>query len=191
MLRTPIKHHAHCAPRSVLIMPLLPIGDKVFFKKFIMRFLAGLILLAGLTVARADDARHSAAHAAPTTDRNESIVISRSTCDWCQWIAETPNFRIYWCPATGNVRRFASKCERLAAVSQEWWLGQDAERAWTPKCDVVVHRGVTEYVACLGNGSEATSGSATIRLDEGRVVLHGLTCGSMRPTGFPRACRTN
>ena len=137
-----------------------------------MRLIAGLVLLAGSSAALADDSDHAASRV--SSDHKVAIVISPAPCDWCHWIAETTNFRIYWCPAEGNLPRFAAKCERLAAVSKDWWLGRDSQRAWTPKCDVVVHRGVAEYVSCLGPGSQATSGCATIRLDEGRIVMRRI-----------------
>jgi hypothetical protein len=140
-----------------------------------MRSIATLILLASFSAAYARGADGPAVPpSAPPANAKASVVISPSPVDWCHSIAETPNFRIYWCPATGNVRRFAAKCERLAAASKEWWLGKESTHPWTPKCEVVVHRGVAEYVTCLGPGSEATSGCATIRLDSGHVVMRRI-----------------
>jgi hypothetical protein len=140
-----------------------------------MRSIVTLILTAGLWAASALGADGPASPVTQaSTARPSAIVLSRATCGWCQWIAETPNFRIYWCPADGNLRRFAAKCERLAAASKQWWLREETARAWTPKCDVVVHRGAAEYVACLGLEAQATSGCATIRLDDGRVVMRRI-----------------
>jgi hypothetical protein len=135
-----------------------------------MRLFVATLLLAGFTLVRAEAAEPTSS----ASGRDSSIVVNPSSVDWCQWIVDTPNFRIYWCPATGDVRPFAAQCERLAAISRRRWLGKESAQRWLPKCDVVVHRGVTEYVACLGPGSQATSGCATIRLDEGRVVLRRI-----------------
>jgi hypothetical protein len=139
-----------------------------------MRLFVATLLLAGFTLVRAEAADPSVALTPRASDRGSSIVVNPSSVDWCQWIVDTPNFRIYWCPPTGDVRSFAAKCERLAAVSRRRWLGKESAQRWSPKCDVVVHRGVAEYVASLGPGGQATSGCATIRLDEGRVVLRRI-----------------
>lgn len=86
----------------------------------------------------------------------------------------TPNFRIHWCAAAGDVRALADRCERLAAASKETWLTADRRAAWVPQCDVIVHPDTADYVQCLGAGSEQTSGCATIRLQDGRVVLRRI-----------------
>jgi hypothetical protein len=72
------------------------------------------------------------------------------------------------------VRALALRCEQLAATSKGTWLRNGRLGDWSPKCDVVVHPQVTEYVQALGPGSEQTTGCATIRLDGGRVVLRRI-----------------
>ena len=74
----------------------------------------------------------------------------------------------------GRTARLAERCEQLAAASKETWLGKARSTVWMPQCDVVVHSDVAEYVECLGSGSEQTSGCATIRLEEGRVVVRRI-----------------
>jgi hypothetical protein len=89
-------------------------------------------------------------------------------------VASTANFRISWSAPEQSVRELALRCEQLAATSKGTWLGKGCLGDWTPKCDVVVHSRVTEYVQALGPGSEQTTGCATIRLDGGRVVLRRI-----------------
>jgi hypothetical protein len=89
-------------------------------------------------------------------------------------VASTPNFRISWAAPEESVRELALRCEQLAAVARGAWLGKGGLGNWTPKCDVVVHSHVTQYVQSLGPGSEQTTGAATIRLDGGRVVLRRI-----------------
>jgi len=62
----------------------------------------------------------------------------------------------------------------LAATTKESWLGKQPSQPWVPKCDVVVHPHVAEYVQALGPGSQQTSGCATIQLDQGRVVARRI-----------------
>jgi hypothetical protein len=62
----------------------------------------------------------------------------------------------------------------MTAAAQAAWLAVGPARAWTPKCEIVVHHEVGDYVAYLGPGSEQTSGCATIRLDQGHVVMRRI-----------------
>jgi hypothetical protein len=43
-----------------------------------------------------------------------------------------------------------------------------------PQCEIVVHRDLPDYVAYLGPASQQTSGCATIRIDQGRVVMRRI-----------------
>jgi hypothetical protein len=84
-------------------------------------------------------------------------------------VQETANFRI-WSPATfKEAAKLPTACEELRRHLCETWLdgvGDD----WSPKCDVIVHSTVTEYVQVLGAGSEQSSGCATIEVEPGRVT---------------------
>jgi hypothetical protein len=137
----------------------------------------GAILLAAVcTLARAGNADSSAARPGKITSGDPSaITLRRSSCpcgNCC--VAVTPNFRIFWCAPENNLRELAERCERLAAASKESWLRKQPSQPWVPKCDVVVHPHVAEYVQALGPGSQQTSGCATIQLDQGRVVARRI-----------------
>jgi hypothetical protein len=95
------------------------------------------------------------------------------SCPSCL-IAETTSFRILWCAAENDVRELAAMCERLSAQSTFEWLNASKPVAWTPLCDIVVHTTSTDYVACMGPQSAQTSGCATIRIDQGRVVMRRI-----------------
>jgi hypothetical protein len=143
-----------------------------------MRIFFGLLLLVGLASARANAADASSADQPQNTNRLDgtSIAICRSACaSGSFWIAESPNFRIFWCgPDATDLRELAETCERSASALRERWLGGQSHQSWVPKCDVVVHRGVAEYLRCLGPGSEQTSGCSTIQFDQGRVIARRL-----------------
>ena len=56
----------------------------------------------------------------------------------------------------------ADACEAAPSRQlQETWLGKVADD-WSPRCDIVLHRTVAGYVRELGNGSQNSSGCATI-----------------------------
>ena len=137
-----------------------------------MRYFFGILLLVGCHWAYADDIVRSDAQ--PRSDHvgdSSSIALHRFSDVGGEWgIAETPNFRIYSCASDKKLRQLADDCERLGASLKDSWLSREFSRRWVPKCDVVIHVGVGEYVQCLGPGSEHTSGCSTIQFDRGRVV---------------------
>jgi hypothetical protein len=100
-------------------------------------------------------------------------ICRNRSCPSCL-IAETTNFRILWCAAENDVRELAAMCERLSAQSRFERLNASKPVAWTPLCDIVVHTTSTDYVACMGPQSAQTSGCATIRIDQGRVVMRRI-----------------
>jgi hypothetical protein len=141
-----------------------------------VRFIGAILLAAACTLVRAGEADTSAERSGKTASGEPSaITLHRSACpcgNCC--VAVTPNFRIFWCTTENDLRELAERCERLAAASKESWLGKQPFRPWVPKCDVVVHPHVAEYVQALGPGSQQTSGCATIQLDQGRVVARRI-----------------
>jgi hypothetical protein len=143
-----------------------------------MRIFFGLLLLVGCASARASGA-DTCSTALPQHANVRDCAPIAICCSYSAsgpfWIAESPNFRIcrYGSDAT-HLSELAETCERTAAVLRERWLGKQSHEQWVPKCDVVVHRGVAEYVQCLGPGSEGTSGCSTIQFDQGRVVSRRL-----------------
>jgi hypothetical protein len=141
-----------------------------------VRVIPVVLLLVGSTLVRAADddrADMPSAKRASTMSSGVRIVRSTSGGEACS-LAESPNFRIYWSTEESELRALAERCERLAAGSKEAWLGKTRAVLWTPKCDIVVHSQTAEYVQSLGPGSEQTSGCATIRLEQGRVVVRQI-----------------
>jgi hypothetical protein len=100
-------------------------------------------------------------------------VYRHPSCASCL-IAETANFRILWCAADDDVRDLAQMCERLSTQAKTAWLSAANAATWAPQCDIVVHSTTADYTACMGPQSAQTSGCATIRIDQGRVVLRRI-----------------
>ena len=89
-------------------------------------------------------------------------------------VAQTANFRIQWSASAEEVRALAATCERLLAQSKASWLGAAKSSVWVPQCEIVVHGDSAAYVACLGPQSAQTSGCATLRIEQGHVVLRRI-----------------
>jgi len=137
-----------------------------------MRFVIAAFLFSMATMSNADDAD---ARGKTTSGECTAIVLVPSSAgEGNCWIAQTPSFRIAWRTSESNLRELAAECERLAATEKERWLGKECSPQWLPKCNVVVHPDLAAYVQCLGTGSEATSGCATITYDQGRVVARRI-----------------
>ena len=86
-----------------------------------------------------------------------------------QWsICETANFRICTLPGADEPQ-LAEVCESLRKHLQLTWFGK-TQAVWSPRCDIVLYRNVSEYRHNLGPGSENSSGCASINLKEGRVA---------------------
>jgi hypothetical protein len=148
---------------------LSPTPLSLIFASTILAALSG-------SVTRADDSPVAAARPRPeATSPDTAITLCPSSCP-CpnSWVARTANFRIYWCTSEANIRELAASCERLALGARERWLGDAHPAAWTPFCEVVVHPDTNAYVACVGPGSQTTSGCSSIGLDQGRVVLRRI-----------------
>ena len=63
----------------------------------------------------------------------------------------------------------ADGCESLRAALADKWLGADEARAWTPKCDIVLHPNDASYVQAVGAGGASTVASAMIDQQKGTV----------------------
>ena len=84
------------------------------------------------------------------------------------------NFRIYWSTDESALRALVERCERMATNTKQAWLGKECASPWTPKCDVVVHPETSAYVQTMGPGASRLPACATIRLEEGRVVVRRI-----------------
>jgi len=141
-----------------------------------MRLLAVLLISTACTAVRAAESDQLLARSgAPSPGSSTPVKIVRSSCPCgTGWIAETANFRVFWCTSPDNLRELAEHCERMAEASKDRWLGSTHKQTWVPRCDIVVYNQGADYVRSLGPRSEQTSGCATIRLDQGRVVVRRI-----------------
>jgi hypothetical protein len=98
---------------------------------------------------------------------NSTVIRSWRHGAWL--VQETANFRVYGLPELKAVRSLPGACEALRTQLLETWFSRAGDN-WSPKCDVVVHAGLSGYVKALGPGSEQSSGCATIEIEPGRVA---------------------
>lgn len=92
-----------------------------------------------------------------------------------RWLVqETPNFRIWLEQGSRETDDLARLCESLRDELHETWFGRVGETAWTPRCDIIVHRSAVGYCRCLGRGSEQSVGCATVQVDGERVVCRRI-----------------
>ena len=101
-------------------------------------------------------------------DAPETICTTTYRGSWR--ILTSANFRISTRSSKVPLDRLPAVCESLRTALQAVWLGTDHADTWRPRCDVVVHRTLTEYTRVLGTGAGNSVGCATIRMDDGRVV---------------------
>ena len=141
-----------------------------------MRLIAIVLVLAAGSLAHAANLEHpeNLSGKRVSVPCSEIRLVRSTAGDGTFSFAESPNFRIYWSTDEAALRRLAERCERMAANTKQAWLGKECNSPWTPKCEVVVHPETAGYVQTMGPGSEQTSGCATIRLEEGRVVVRRI-----------------
>lgn len=111
----------------------------------------------------------SAMAAEPVVKPTADSAVIRSSRSGVWLIQETANFRVYTLPEIKAARSLPAACEALRTQLLETWFSRAGEN-WSPKCDVVVHAGLSGYVKALGPGSEQSSGCATIEIEPGRVA---------------------
>src|SRR5262249_13513958 len=95
-------------------------------------------------------------------------------CRCGTWLVqESDAFKVYCARDLADERRLHAVCEALRHQLEETWLGK-ADTHWSPKCVVVVHPSVRQYVAKLGRGSENSSGCASLEFENGKAVLRRI-----------------
>lgn len=66
-----------------------------------------------------------------------------------------------------------AQAARQALCSQ--WLGDEAAKtAWSPPCEVVLHRDRASYLRAVGPTGRTTTGSTLVRFNEGRVAVRRI-----------------
>jgi hypothetical protein len=138
-----------------------------------MRWLLAAFLAAAWMLPYPLAAQETGSSPKKTPSTTPVCICPHPTCPGCL-VAETANFRISWCANSDDVRDLAQRCEQLATQAKGAWLSAANVIAWAPQCDIVVHSTSADYMACMGPQSAQTSGCATLRIDQGRVVLRRI-----------------
>ncbi len=85
-------------------------------------------------------------------------------------LVETASFRIVGLDAKMANQAIAACCEQMRDELALRWLGEKADGAWTPKCDVVLHSSDESYLREVGRGGRNTVASSVIDRDGPRVL---------------------
>jgi hypothetical protein len=91
----------------------------------------------------------------------------------CQWQATSPNFTVRNLHPSHDARKIAETCERLRTKLQKYWTAEEQE-AWSVKCEVVAHSGISSYLIAAGAGARQTFGSSLIKFDASKQVARRL-----------------
>jgi hypothetical protein len=101
-------------------------------------------------------------------ERSSENRIKTSAESW--QLAHSRNFTAC-CPPNIDPQTVLAVCEAARKELHRYWFDTDAvDRAWTPRCYVVVHPSAATYVHAAGRGSEQTLGCSTIQQQEGRIL---------------------
>lgn len=109
--------------------------------------------------------------AADASQPSQAVLKSYETQGWL--VQESATFRVFCRPSLGVAKRFPAACEALRTQLQETWFGS-ASDTWSPRCDIVVHPSVNEYVRELGPASRQSSGCASVDIQKGKVTLRRI-----------------
>jgi hypothetical protein len=100
--------------------------------------------------------------------RSANTVTVSQRHGWC--VAESPNFRCWTCQGPSESRALALACEVWRSRLQATWGSESAADAWTPRCEIIVHRTQSAYCSALARPGDASVGSTQIQFDGDRVV---------------------
>jgi len=90
---------------------------------------------------------------------------ARSACR-----AESENFQVRSFASGPSAAAIAASCDDLiASIHQRWRRSAKKRSAWRPRCEVMLHRSRSSYVAAVGVGGRRSSGSSWIELRNGKV----------------------
>lgn len=84
-------------------------------------------------------------------------------------ITESKNFRVMRYGTEPVEASIAAGCESLRSELVARWLGADADVAWLPKCDLVLHDTSASYVQAVGAGGAATIASTLVDQQKGKI----------------------
>jgi hypothetical protein len=87
----------------------------------------------------------------------------------CWFVVETDNFQACCQDSQSTAKLLVRTAESLRTKLQTKWLGDDSQKPWSPKCQIVLHPSLQSYVATCGRGSEHTVGSSLVKVNESRI----------------------
>ena len=128
--------------------------------RFLVCFLTCLVALEG-------SARSADKSAGEPTRASQPALKTYETQGWL--VQESETFRVYCRPGLAVAKRLPAACEALRRQLQETWFGSAGDD-WSPRCDIVVHPSVNEYVRELGPGSRQSSGCTSVDIQKGKVT---------------------
>lgn len=83
-------------------------------------------------------------------------------------VAETANFRIHSYRNGPSAAELAERAEGMRTELQTVWLDGEADTAWRPRCEIVLHPTRAKYQQAVGGGAQ-TWGSSFIRYQRGQM----------------------
>ena len=103
------------------------------------------------------------------------------TVSGTRWQAESENFVVTNRHPAQDARKVAELCEDCRTRLQDQWCDCTCQtcgcascgcKAWSPRCQVIVHANQTTYLAAVGSGAGQTFGSSLIKFGASRQVSH-------------------
>jgi len=88
-------------------------------------------------------------------------------------VAVTKNFSVY-ASRSKDAHHAAQHAETVRSQLAQTWLGDGAEKPWTPRCQLVLHGSRADYVAAVGTGSAGTLGSSAVTFDGNLIILRRI-----------------
>jgi hypothetical protein len=129
------------------------------------RLLLTLCLCAAGQLAHGEDA-------APSYDSPAgSVTISRQGA-W--FVADSKNFQVCSLRGFAEAQAAAKYCEAQRLLLINKWNAPALTRAWSPRCQVVLHTTLDGYVRAVGRGSENTLGSSLIWPGRGQITTRKI-----------------
>jgi hypothetical protein len=100
-----------------------------------------------------------------------SAQCSAAKCSCCGgwFVAETDNFQACCLDSEASAKGLAQAAEKLRTNLESKWLGDDSQKKWTPKCQIIVHSSQQSYVTAVGRGSGQTVGSSLVKVEKDQI----------------------
>jgi hypothetical protein len=132
------------------------------------------VSLAGQRLLGADD---------PSTCKCPANCLCCEKCSRCgKWyVVETENFQACCLDSQSTAKLLAKTAEALRISLQTKWLGDDSQKTWTPKCQIVLHPNLDSYISACGRGSEHTVGSSLVKAENARIGSRRIDLLGDRP----------